>query len=386
LRFWILLGVILGVTACNRDMPDETIPSSIIERGEPEAGAGLYSSLAVDADGRIHAAYFHADLATLRHAVWSEGRWQIASVEAPEDRIESGRHARITAHGTKLYIAYQKRTFEDAARERLAGEQVWLASSADGESWTTEAVDTSSLRTGEFIGLAVQQGQPVVAYFESTNGDLMLARRDGSTWEISAVDHVGDVGRYVSLEVGRDELIHLAYYDASRGALRYAVEKDGAFEITDVDGFAAPPTTPSDERDAGTWAQLRVAPAGAVGRDDIQPKIAYFDETSRTLRLAESQDGAWKLSQIDDQVYAGTDASFLWMRDDTLVVAYFDGYSLDAKLARRTAGGWSHQTVLTQGAVGMYNALVDIGEGKVAMTTYDLSRGALHFLLLPVRP
>lgn len=383
MRFAAVTFLLLAAGACSRDVPEFGLPTGVIERGEAQAGAGLYSSLAVDELGHLHAAYFHADLGALRHAHWEEGSWNPQTVDEPDELSETGRHAVIRAYGSKLAVAYQKTVYRTKARESIEAEELWFAE-GDAAGWTTQKIDPSSFRTGDFISLVILEGQPVVAYYESTNKDLMLASRHNGAWSVKALEKQGDVGAHVSMAAGADGHLHLAYYDGSAGGLKYAMrEEDGEFTIDEVDGFAG---AASDANNVGTWAVVMPQPQGVIDPAAVAPKILYYDESRRVLRLAEREGRQWKRSVVDDQAFVGTDAALVWLPDGDLVAAYFDGYNLDLRLARRSAAGWSYQTLLSQGAVGMYNAMTALPNGKLALTTYNLSRGELDYLLLPVRP
>jgi hypothetical protein len=377
----IALAVLAG---CDREIPNEDFPAGVVERGEPEAGAGLYSNLAIDSTGRVHLAYFHADLGAARHATWTGEKWAVGTIDQPGEKTETGRQIRLAAGAGKLYAAYQESVYSDTAHEAQKSEHVRFASSADGKRWTTESLDDSSFRTGDFIALGIAGDVPVVAYYDADNGDLMYADRSGGKWTIEALDKSGNVGKYVSLDVSADGHKHLAYYDASYGGLKYLQKGDETTQIEKLAGFAE---GTSDAVNVGTWTVIRAQPMGSADPKAVKPKIAYYDENRHRLMLAErSGADAWAMSVVDEGPFAGTDTAFLWLADGDLVLAYFDEYNLDLKLARRGAGGWSRQTVLSQGAVGLYNALAALPRGRVALSTYSLSRGELQYLILPVRP
>jgi hypothetical protein len=63
-----------------------------------------------------------------------------------------------------------------------------------------------------------------ICYYDATNGDLEVAEWiDGSGWSTYIVDQVGDVGSYCSINLEKDDGdVTISYYDASRGALRFA--------------------------------------------------------------------------------------------------------------------------------------------------------------------
>jgi hypothetical protein len=91
----------------------------------------------------------------------------------------------------------------------------------DGSGWNIEMVDDQ--HEGVKTTLAIDEwGVPHIAYYVSGAGDLLCAHRGASGWSIEVVDEEGDVGEYVSLAVGNDRSFHIAYYDATRSAIKYA--------------------------------------------------------------------------------------------------------------------------------------------------------------------
>lgn len=66
------------------------------------------------------------------------------------------------------------------------------------------------------------EGQPAIAYYDSTNADLRFSRYNGSTWASSAVDTAGAVGSFCALSFGQDGQPMIAYYDNTNEDLKFA--------------------------------------------------------------------------------------------------------------------------------------------------------------------
>lgn len=389
MRLYLLAGF-LGIfilIGCGRQELEDIRPESRIERGEAFAGAGLFSSLAVDADGRPHVAYYHADHQSLRYGVWRDGAWALTTVDGGEGH-DRGRQARLAlADEGRIYIAYQDS--DDAA--------VRLASYTEYGGWTTETVDETSFRTGEFIALALVRNQPVVAYYDGSNGDLMLARKESDEWVARAVDRHGDVGSYVSMVASVDGSLHMAYYDASHGGLKYAyTQADGTFVHERVGGYpddatgandvaAEPGSVDESVRDVGRWTSIQVQPLEGGDPRVASPRIVYQDVTRSQLWLAEKTPTGWEHSLIDDDGFVGSDTAFLWLSPSHMVVTYFDSTNLDLKIARHSSNGWTRRTLMSEGSVGMYNSMARLGDNRLAITTYSLTRGELLYLYVPER-
>ncbi len=376
------VAIALLAAACARDGETGLEAEAVIDRGLPFAGAGLHSSLALDSAGKPHVAYYHADSTDLRVARWAGTRWEKETVDGGGE-TDRGRGARLLfGPDDTAYLAYQ-----DSDEQ-----SVLFASRRPGAGWVTAAVDASFFQLGDFLDLTLTPFGPAVAYYDATNGDLMYAQRDPQGgWARRLVDDFGDVGRHVSLTSDSAGGVHFAYYDASRGGLRYArMITDGTFSSEAVAGYAPPAEEGEDAKDpgdTGVWSRLLVQPQGAIATTPVTPRIVYADRLQHRLWLAEKTDAGWTSTLIDDSPSVGSDAAFLWLPSGDLFVAYFDGANLDLKVARRYGGRWSRQSVLNEGAVGLYNsaALLPAGD-RIAITTYDLSHGSLLYLVLPVRP
>lgn len=178
---------------------------------------------------------------------------------------------------------------------------------ADG--WHLETVDTCAGEAdcpspdedvGEWAQLALVPGaggtwHPRIAFYDRLRGDLKLAARgEDGRWLTSTLDgrdpatgaDTGDVGRFISLATTPGRTLGLAYFDATREALRYLgpgeaprIVDAGLSSGTPAVGDAAPPRTPGLRLrvNVGQHASLRY---DAVG----QGHIVYADTTTPALR------------------------------------------------------------------------------------------------------
>ena len=156
-------------------------------------------------------------------------------------------------------------------------------------------VDNSPNVVGRYLSMALVNGNPAIAYYDETSGDLKYCRAlttNGGTWGAPVVAHVGGaslVGKYPSLAVvnGRPAV---AYYDDSADDLKYV-------RADDANGTTWPtPLTVASAGNVGQYAQLKVV--------NGRPAIAYWDATANSLQFmrATDADGAsWGLSVTVDQ-------------------------------------------------------------------------------------
>lgn len=154
---------------------------------------------------------------------------------------------------------------------------------------------------GQFTSIAVgPDGRRHIAYYDFGNTALKYAAcltscTNAANWQTLTVDGVGSVGRYTSLAVDADGVVHLGYYDASNGDLRYA--------RCAVDCTITPANWPKVTVDAtnsrGLYTSLAVGTDGRV-------HVSYYDLTNGDLRYATCAGAclsstSWQRSALDGQ-------------------------------------------------------------------------------------
>ena len=92
------------------------------------------------------------------------------------------------------------------------------------------------------------QGRPHVVYHNGTanlnvsgaDSDLMYAVLGDDGWEIETVVSSGDVGKFASLALDRQDRPHISYFDwqtRTSGSVMYAHLEDGGFTVERVGGL-----------------------------------------------------------------------------------------------------------------------------------------------------
>ncbi|MEC9389400.1 MAG: hypothetical protein VX944_04940 [Myxococcota bacterium] len=280
---------------------------------------GTYGSLAVDAAGFVWAAYYDQGAKTLRYAK---------------------RHPRLKA---------------------------WKTGIADvGDGVSPDA--------GRFSSIAIAaDGNPVIAHHDHGAGTLRKARWNGTGF-VGSVFDAGDpvaasdtgseepetapnVGQFVKLKIiGGVE--YMAYYDAANGDLKLAI--GDTVHVVD------------DAGDVGKW------PDFAVVGDTIH--IVYQDAGLQQLKYATGAPGAWDISVVDTAPYTGADTA-LYVEAGAPKVVYFQGRENDMKHATLADGAWSSRMLLTEGAVGFHNEVIQL-DGQSYVGCYDYTSRSVRFAKL----
>jgi len=295
-----------------------TIPNSMIRGGIDAKGpdVGMYTSIAVSADGTPSVTYFDRETGSLKFAQKVGGSWQIHTVQSGTGPTigEFGEHAGMYTSLTLrsddgrpgvAYLAHVRDADSARAEVRYAAAQTPTPTSPD--DWQFWVVDTAPLPPDdgiyplpEGLGLFIDSARlpdqaPVVVYYDRGAGDLKLARFNPASGEFAAPVLLDggstDAGWSPSVAVDAEGVVHVAYVGSTRDDLMYVTDRAGAApEIVD-DGYRIVGTTtdglPKPEfHFVGDDASLVIA--GGT------PMVAYQDATTQELLLATRQpDGIW---------------------------------------------------------------------------------------------
>ena len=184
---------------------------------------GGYTSLAVDASDRVHVSYYDGTNNDLKYATCAAScttaaNWQTVAVDQ-SGFVGPYTSLAVDASG-RVHVSYYDGTNGDLKYATCA------ASCTSAGSWQTVAVDQSQ-NVGQYTSLAVDaSGRVHVSYYDETNGDLKYTTCAAScttaaSWQTVAIDQSGDVGYFTSLALDGNGGVHVSYFDRTNVDLKY---------------------------------------------------------------------------------------------------------------------------------------------------------------------
>jgi hypothetical protein len=252
-------------------------------------------------------------------------------------------------HDDRYYTKLQVDTLA-----HTGGTRVVLAGVGDGLS--------SSLTIGT-------DGLPVVAYNVLGPGGLRVAKcaNTGCTGvtTITTVDSDTGVGDYNSIAIGTDGNPVIAYYDSSNHRLKVAKCANPA--------CTGPATITTAE--AGNVGAF---PSIAIGADSL-PVISYYDLGNHHLKVAKCINtactGTPGITTVDSSVNVGQFTSIKVAANGNPIISYYDNANGDLKVAACAnpgcTGTATTTAVDTAGNVGEYSSLAIGTDGLAIIADYD---------------
>lgn len=238
----------------------EVIDSS----GSVSRPVGRFVDLALDRLNVPYVAYYDSLNGDLKYGLRSGGTWNTYTIDSVDNVGELP--SIVISDSFIPHIAYY-----DVARNDLKY-AVWDTTS---NSWRFQVIDPDG---GIYPSIMLSpEGWARIAYYlpdrnpddKTPKDDLMLAVQAGDGWTRYILDSDGEVGLYPSGVIDANGNMHIAYYDRTRGDLKYMHWEPSGWSRYTVDRYG----------DVGIYPSLALDPNGV-------PNISYYDATHGDLKVA----------------------------------------------------------------------------------------------------
>jgi hypothetical protein len=306
---------------------------------------------------------------------------------------------------------------------------------ATGPRYGRDIVTLRSVVTLDNVGMDTsiaisQSGNPVISYFDFDNGDLAVAACVDPTCTsmpiVTSIDTDGVVGSKSSITIGADGNPIMSYTDTTNGDLKVAACNDQfctntTITAVDVDGVVGFDTSmtigvdgnPVISYRTGPNSDLKVAACnnpkcttasittldvdGLVGVDTSitvgangHPVITYQDATNRDLKIALCADPACSaatIRTIDDADDVGSNPSVTIGVDANPVIAHTDTTNGDLRItacSNTTCSAWVTTAADTPSSVGADPSIAIGTDGNPIISAFANTTESGHDLRLTV--
>jgi hypothetical protein len=197
--------------------------------------------------------------------------------------------------------------------------------------WDTSKIDAYPDAIGDYVTMASDgMGGVGLAYYDRTNGNLVIAAKSAGKWTTTTVDGEsaatpsGDSGIGASLFIDGSGDWHLTYVNGYSEALQYVKVAKGTTvgkpEIID-DGLSVAGTPNADGQHlVGDDSHVTVDPGGVV-------HVTYQDATVGALHYAVGQPGStghmWQVKAIAQQEFAGAFSNIVVVNNQLQLVNWW---------------------------------------------------------------
>lgn len=343
----------------------------------------------------------------------TEAAWTIDTSQAPQSATtyrfvvatkNSSIPGRQTWVGPNSVTNYPSMTTASSTTQRFSKDALPDGANCTDTSWTCTSLDPSS-NNGRYSATAIDpQGNPWIAYYDSSHLSLRVAQYVGSggtgcatsAWTCGYMDYgYVDAGKYISLAFDNAGNPWMSYYDGNNRALRvakYVGNNAGTgclslnWTCTTVVGAAG------NER--GSYTSLAFDQSGT-------PWISMFDYYVGNGRLEVAHYvgsggsgcalSSWTCTFIDGNGSSqdiGYDTSLAISPTGTPWISYYDNTNNDLKVARFVGNGgtgcltgvttWTCTSIDTTNDVGRYTSIAFDANGNPWISYYYVTGGDLR--------
>jgi len=189
-------------------------------------------SSALDSSGMPHVSYLNESEWFVEYIYRNETGWSIPQDVSNVTPYNRYRSSLVLDSLDKAHIS-----FYDVNYENTVGE-LRYATNASGD-WEVEIIDSSG-NAGCFCSIDLDSEDNVhIGYYDVVYSELKYITNASGAWVSVVVDNIGRLqginNNYISLDLDSSDKVHIGYYDANNGDLKYANNVSGEWVTERVD-------------------------------------------------------------------------------------------------------------------------------------------------------
>jgi hypothetical protein len=249
------------------------------DQGLDEGDRGKFTDLAIGTDGRVWISYYDVGLKYLRYATKdpSSGEWTAALADSGGGSSpDAGLFTSIALDANESPVISHYDVVKGSLRIAHWNGSGFTGSVVDeGEDlFGTDGAVIADANVGMFSAIAIEGDLEYIAYYDSAQGDLLLATGNTDGYTIERVDTEGDIGQWPDIAVVEGQ-IHISYQDVTNQNLKYTTGTSGNWSTTTVDD------SPYSGADS------------AISMHSGAPTIIYFDGENNDMKIARLNGESW---------------------------------------------------------------------------------------------
>lgn len=348
------------------DLNDEPSQSSWVTSTVYPSTAGLYSDLALDSNGNVYlssisgSGSYRATFSSNVGGSWSNILWNTdGSYYAYHDSYPT---IAVNSLG-RAFICYVSET---------SGGSVVVSKQNQGSTVSLAVVSTYLTDDSDVCpAMAISNDGQIVHVAYVDNDQLIYKRVTFSSDTQYAVSgstivtgSTNSIGKQISMVVDGNGYVHISYYGAINGDLKYATNTGGSWSTSTIDSSG----------NVGQQSSIAVDSSGTV-------HVAYSDGyPNYDLKYAsKTTSGQWVIETVDAGGNVGAWPS-LYLQSNKVYISYFDATNYDVKCAIKSGGSWTTQKVADVTSGNVKSSIAVGTSGKIFVAYCD--NGALKLSTL----
>ncbi len=325
------------------------------ETVDNDGDVGLWTSIAIDSNDKVHISYYDSTNGALRYVNNTSGSWS-TPVTVDNSGPAAGQYTSIALDSSnKAHISYIKNQYG----------YLMYATNTSGSWVTTRLDDTQKVKFETSIAIDSDDYVHIAYYGNNPEYDLKYGTNSSDSWVYTDVDTSGIVGCFASIALDSSDNAYISYQDITNTALKYATNSSGSWVDTTLDSASA----------VGYYTSIALD-------SNSRAYISYIDEDNDYLKLADRRTGAWTTPA--DIIDCGSPGNVGYTSialdgSDKAHIAYYDADNTALGYGTNSSGSWDETTVDNSDSTGRYASIALDSNGKAHFAYYSATDTCLKY-------